>query len=257
MIVFALTVTALTAAGALDTIPAPEPTISPIMVETGYARDRLSGGQPDWDEVRLRASFASGEGRMVFSEGRLIRRFGTTDAEGRAGVALPVGLRSFLEVEASAGPGAVILPEWSLGGQIQTALGAGWALGGGVRHASYRDGGATIASALLERYFGDFRAAYRLSVGLLDGERAPGHLLAASWYHDAGSQLNVAVARGREIERSGPDALLVARASGASMWGVQRITDRVGVTFGAGFHHLDGLYDRTSAQAGLRVRLRP
>ncbi|MBA2669920.1 MAG: YaiO family outer membrane beta-barrel protein [Gemmatimonadetes bacterium] len=115
----------------------------------------------------------------------------------------------------------------------------------------WRDG----TSTLIERYFGDFRAAYRLNVGLLYGEPAPGHQLAASWYHGAGSQLNVVIVRGREIERSGPDALLVARVTGVSTWGVQRISDRVGLTFGAGFHRLEDLYDRTSAQAGLRLRL--
>lgn len=116
-------------------------------------------------------------------------------------------------------------------------------------------GGATVISTLIERYFGDFRAAYRVSVGLLDGEQARGHQLAASWFLGAGSQLNIAVARGREIERSGPDALLVARASGVSTWGVQRISDRIGLTFGAGSHRLEDLHDRTSAQAGLRLRL--
>ncbi|MBA2669919.1 MAG: YaiO family outer membrane beta-barrel protein [Gemmatimonadetes bacterium] len=144
MIEFALIVTALTAAGSLDTIPEAGATITPFVVDASYTRDRLSGDREDWDEIRLRVSFASTARRSVFTESRVIRRFGTTDVEGRAGIVLPVGTGSILEVEASAGPGAVILPEWSLGGHIQMPVGAGWSIGGGARHASYRDGGATV-----------------------------------------------------------------------------------------------------------------
>jgi YaiO family outer membrane protein len=255
MTVLAVIASVLMVPAATDTLPEIGRSTAPIVLDAGYARDGLSGDRDDWEEMRVRATRVAGVRRSTFAEGRASRRFGVTDVEGRTGIAFPVGAGSVVEVEASASPGAVVLPGWSLGGHIQTPLGAGWSIGGGARHASYREGGATVTSTIIERYFGDFRAAYRLSVGLLDGERAPGHQLAASWYRGDGSSLNGSVSLGREIERSGADALLVTRASSVSFWGMQRITDRVGLTFGAGFHRLHDLHDRTSAQAGVRVRL--
>jgi YaiO family outer membrane protein len=223
--------------------------------ELGYAHHRLSGDRSDWREAYLRGSVPM-EGRDgIFAEGRRVERFGISDAEGRGGGFFALGPATMLEVEGSVGPGATVLPRWSLGGHIQTVLGAGWTLGGGARHSNFADGGVTVTSTLVEHYFDRFRAAYRLSIGLIEGERAPNHFVSGSWYPSDRSQVSAGVSFGREIERTQPQLLIITPASAATVWGHHWVGPRVGVTYGVAFHRYDDLYDRTRVQLGVRARL--
>jgi YaiO family outer membrane protein len=252
----ALLLTLISAPAAPDTVPGVMAEVRPATLETelGAIHDRLSGDRDDWRELYLRLSRPLMPRGAIVGEGRLVERFGLTDTELRAAAYLPVRGSHSLELEGSVAPGAEVLPEWTLGAHLQLGLGAGWTAGGGARTNRYADADLLVATGLVEHYFDVFRAAYRLSVGFLDGERAPSHFLLGSWYYQEGGHVTAGLATGREVERVDPNRLLVTRTGGASIWGVHWISPRLAATYGASFTRHRDLYDRTRIQLGARTR---
>jgi hypothetical protein len=106
----------------------------------------------------------------------------------------------------------------------------------------------------VEHYFRDLRAAYRLSMGLIEGERAANHVLSGSRYYREGGQVGAGVSLGREVERASPDILTVSRVPAANRRGVYWVAPRLGLTYGAGFHRYQKLYDRSRFELGVRTR---
>lgn len=162
-------------------------------VEMGFSHDALNNGYANWDGFYLDGSHRFGERHSVYGELRETRRFNLNDREISGGYYHPLGETWTALLEASMSPDHHVLPQDSVFGQVQKSLDGGWDIQGGMRHNQYNNTSTDMVVLTGERYWGDFRAAYKLYLSKLPGAgTAPDHNGQLSYYHRDRARLSYA-----------------------------------------------------------------
>lgn len=228
----------------------------PTEIEFGVMPQHLTGNQPDWREDYLDFSHRFDERKKLYGSLRETERFGRSDTQGVLGGYYPLGARVTGVLEGGASPTHNVLPQWWLFGQLEFNLGAGWGVHAGMRHTEYDAALVNMGSLTLERYIGNFRAAYTLYESWLQGaDAATAHRVALSYHYRDENQIGIAVAHGREAENVGPPTgVLVSDVTSWAIYGRHWFTRDLAVSFEALHHRQGDLYTRQGARLGLRYR---
>lgn len=228
----------------------------PTEIEFGAMPQHLTNNQSDWREYYLDFSRRFGDRKTLYGSLRETERFGRSDTQGVLGGYYPLGARVTGVLEGGASPTHNVLPRWWLFGQLEFSLGEGWGVHTGVRHTEYAAALVNMGTLTLERYFGNFRAAYTLYESWLQGaERATAHRVALSYHYRDENQIGIAVANGQEAENVGPPTgVIVSDVTSWAIYGRHWFTRDLAVSFEALHHRQGDLYTRQGARLGLRYR---
>lgn len=139
----------------------------PMKVGLSGSFDHLTDSMEAWNEVTANFSSKLREGRTIYGSISQQERFGYRDFEAQAGIYERLSPKWLLIAELKGSPTHEVVPIWAAFAQIEYGLGKGWRTGIGGRHAVYDQGAAgskavNVGSFLLEKYFGNWRAAYTL-----------------------------------------------------------------------------------------------
>jgi YaiO family outer membrane protein len=237
--------------------PEPGAPAPPLELEAAAGYEHLTAGLPAWRTGSLGIeapgrSWGSAYGTVLATD-----RFALRDVQLLAGVAFRLGPRWVVTPEASASPTHEVLPTWSLGVDAARVLSGGWVLHGGLTRTDYTTVGTTLGTATVERYWGNYRAAYTAYLAKLEGQAlALSNRLAVDRYYgaDQQSRLGLSLALGREIEAQGPEVVTLAtRAVGVSVrhW----LNPAWAITADVTWTSEGDAYNRIGTRAGLRRRL--
>jgi YaiO family outer membrane protein len=230
----------------------PQPLVNEA--ELGFSHYALSNGYANWDATYLDGAHRFGEHHSIYGELRETRRFNLVDREVSGGYYHPLGETWTALVEAGASPDHNVLPQHSLSGQLQKALGDGWDVQAGVRHTQYTSAATDLTVLTGERYWGNYRAAYTLYLGKLQGAgTAPSHTGQFSYYYDEHSYLTLLLSRGRQAESLGSGlGVLLLDVTSTAVTGRHWLSPAWGVSYESIAERQGNLYSRKGISLGLR-----
>lgn len=223
-------------------------------IEMGFSHDALNQGYANWDSGYLDGLHRFGERRSIYGELRETRRFNLHDREISGGYYHPLGDTWTALVEASLSPDHNVLPKDSMFGQVQKAFDGGWDVQAGLRHSQYNIAATNVLVLTGERYWGNYRAAYTLYLGRLQGAGvAPSHMGQLGYYYAEHSYLTLGFTKGRQVESLGAGlGVLTTEVTGTSLSGRHWLNPSWALNYEAIVEHQGQLYSRKGIRFGLR-----
>lgn len=223
--------------------------------EVGATHDRLSNRSPDWTSIYVDGKKKLGDDKTLYGTLRETRRFGLTDQEARGGYYFPLAENWTGLFEANASSTHNVLPKWSALGEIIHNFGGGWVGHLGLRETEYNSSTSTRKMLTVERYWGNFRAAYTFSASQTSSGGSPsGSRINVNYYYGDGSSIGLGHGRGKEIESIGPDALLISNVRSVTLTGRHWFNPAWALTYDWGTHEQGTSYTRDGFSLGLRHR---
>ncbi len=220
-------------------------------VEVGAIHENLNQGFSDWQNLYLAASHKFAPRQTLYGEVHEAERFSQRDKKLVAGYYHPLGDKTTALIEASMSPDHRFLPEWSLLGQFDRQLGAGWGLQLGFRHSEYSQSASDLAVLTAERYWSSYRAAYSLYVGKPEGAgSASSHRVAIDYFYADRNSVGIAFSRGKEVENVG--AVITTDVRSIALTGRHWLTPTWAIQFNVGRHEQGDLYVRKGVGLGIQ-----
>lgn len=234
--------------------PVPAPDNAKTEVEVGTMPQWLTNGRGTWQEYYVDLLHRYGKNDVVYGTLRETRRFGQNDTQAVVGTYTALSPRVIAVLEASGSPTHNVLPTWSASGQLGYLFDGGWGVYAGMRHTDFPGAQVNTALFLIERYFGNFRAAYALNESWLSGSgAAPMHAVTLNYYYGNRNQLTLAVANGREVENVGPpQGVISSNVTSASFNGRHWVTRDFAVSYEVFYQNQAAFYAQTGVRLGLR-----
>lgn len=222
-------------------------------VEVGVSHDALDNGYANWDSRYVAGSHRFGKRHAVYGELRQAQRFNLSDREVSAGYYHPLSETWTALVGASASPDHHVLPKDSLFLQLQKTLDAGWNVQGEWRHTQYTAVSTDLMALAAERYWGNFRAAYKLYLGKLPGAgAAPSHSGQLSYYYGDRDYTTLGFSKGRQVESLGAGlGVLTTKVISTSLSGHHWLYPAWGFSYEVIVEHQGDLYLRRGARVGI------
>jgi YaiO family outer membrane protein len=226
----------------------------PDEVELGFTHDALDKNHAPWNSVYLDGSHRFGDRNSVYGELRETDRFSLHDREVSGGYYLPLGASWTALVEASISPDHNVLPKDALFGQVQKSFDEGWDVQAGLRRSEYTTAGVDVWVLTGERYWGSYRAAYKLYLSKLESAGlAPSHNAQLSYYYTDRDNLTLSLAKGIQVESLGPAlGVLSTDVTTVSLSGRHWLDAGWGVSYEAIQEREGTLYTRKGIRVGLR-----
>lgn len=222
-------------------------------LEAGIAHENLDKGRADWESIYLYGSHKFAQRKVAYGGLRGTRRFDKDDAEALGGFYYPLGETWTGILEASVSPTHEILPKWTLFGQVEKQLGAGWGIHLGLRHSEFNDTGSNVGALTLERYFGNYRAAYSAYLGMPEGGgSAVTHRVALNRYYGDRNSVGISYITGKEVENVNSIGVVTTDVESVVLSGVHWFAPRWAVSFDLLVHEQGDLYTRQGVRLGLR-----
>ena len=163
--------------------PVAAPTDYRRWFSTGSGADHLSNGAPDWSRQFLRLDWETGESAAVFAELSSNERFDERDSSLYVGGTWDALPHWQLGAALAGTEEPRFLPERELSFDATRAWAHGWGTALGVRQRDYVTGDVRSYAFTGEKYFSDFRVAYRLDHSRQSGaDSALTHALTLAWY---------------------------------------------------------------------------
>ena len=169
-------------------------------IELSTFRDYLSGDYDHWQGVQLDYEYRFAPRQIAYGALTRSERFDQTDHELLAGFYYPLTPRLTLNAEASYSPAHEVVARNTALASLQYALGKGWVVSGGVRHAEYNAATATQLPLNLEYYFGSYRLGYSPTITSISGHTLYNHRVQFSYYYNDISFATLSYGRGEESD---------------------------------------------------------
>lgn len=237
-------------------------------LELGVSHERLSAGFDDWRSVSLQADHRLREGRSQQAGLRRTERFGLRDSELVLAGSTPLALAGtawIASAEASHSPSHRVRPSRTLFGQVQAVLPQGWLVGIGHRHSVYTQTSTDIWVPGVERYWGDWRAAYTVFAARIPGTSAGSgagagsgvaHRVQLERYSADGNSIGAGLTTGREVEYLGPaSGALAMQVRNVSLRGHHGLAPDWSLGWELLAHDQVGVYRRYGVRLGVRNRV--
>lgn len=227
--------------------------VSGIQVEAGLTRDYLNKGYADWRSSYVEAENKLGERQVVYGMLRETDRFAQKDAELLAGYYHPLGKQWTGLLEGNISSTHIILPRLSALAQLQYAWDEGWGAYVGLRHTEYDSASTNLGIFTLERYWGNYRAAYALYSGYLANAGSTiSQRMQFSRYYSDHSWLGIALSGGQELENLGSRGVLQTNVQSLIFNGRHWLSNEWAVSYEVSVTQQGDFYTRNGASLGLR-----
>jgi YaiO family outer membrane protein len=226
----------------------------PDEIESGVSHYALTNGYANWDSAYVDAAHRFGERNSLYGELRESRRYNLTDRDISGGYYHPLSQTWTALIEAGASPDHSYLPKNFWFGQLQKSFNDGWDVQVGWRHTQYTLASTELMALTGERYWGNYRAAYTLYLGKLQGAgTAPSHLGQVSYYYSDHSYFTLALSKGRQAESIGPGlGVMLLDVRNVSFSGRHWLNSAWGLSYEALSEQQGNLYSRKGIRLGLR-----
>lgn len=225
-------------------------------VEAGFSHENLSSGYSDWSSLYLEGVHHFAPRHTLYGSVRETDRFDLRDRQIAAGLYYPVGEYWTALVEGSYAPDHRVLPLYSVFGQLHRALPGGWGVALGYRHSEYNTSNPSAVVFDLERYFGNFRGAYTLYVGMLPGApTVTASRFALNYYYGERSQVGASFTIGEEVENVGPPlGVTTTEVTNFAIFGRHWFTPAWAISYELIAQEQGSLYRYNGIRLGLRHR---
>jgi len=219
--------------------------------ETGINRESLDNGADDWQNIYAHLDRRSADDNIMSLTLTEYRRFSLVDNEVAVGGAFKFARSWLVDGALRLSPDADFLAELVVDAGAKKQLGNGWLAGVDLRYREYPDDTVNTWGLNVERYFGNFRAAYHIGNTRLSTSSSFMHSGVLNYYAESGSQYGLTVAAGDEVEIIAPGRLLEMDISAVSFSGRHPLRGRLSIVWRVGTHRQGSIYRRNSA--GLSV----
>jgi YaiO family outer membrane protein len=236
---------------------APEITVnSRWTVHVGLNVENLSDDLPGWNQQFLEMVSDRNNGSRYFVRAARDERFENSDNTIGGGGDWELADNWFTGVNLHIAPDADFQPDSEYGAHAGRSLSGGWVLNLGYRRRNYDTAIVDSYIATTERYFGNFRAAYALSLSHLHGATdSAGHTLTINWYQTEHRSFGLSINSGEEAEAIGAGQVLITDVRGINLTGRHTLSDRVGLNWWFGIHEQGDFYRRQYAGLAVSFRL--
>jgi YaiO family outer membrane protein len=223
----------------------------PNSIEIGAMQENLDQGFADWQNLDLVASHKWAPRQTIYGELHDFERFSVHDKQLVAGYYHPLGDNTTGLIEFAASADHHFLPEWSILGQVEQQLSAGWGLQLGWRHNEYPQTTSDLVVTTVERYWLNYRAAYSLYLGKPEGAgAASSHRVTFDYYFADRNSMGVAFSQGKEVENVG--GVITTDVRSVALTGHYWFAPTWSVAMEASRHGQGDLYVRKGIRLGLR-----
>ena len=218
--------------------------------------ESLSNGYGSWRSASINFVHKFSRRKALYGRYSETERFRRRDREVQIGIYQPLSDKWTLLLEGNASPTHKVLPKWSAMAQIERTIDKTWIVKGGYRRTNLNTAKANIAKTEVEKYWGNNRAAYALSVNNLENVgTSPSHRIQYSrYYGERVNSFNVSTAFGRELESLGELGTLQSNIKNLSVSGRHWFKRSLGFSYGFTLHKQGDLYNRQGFNIGLRYK---
>jgi YaiO family outer membrane protein len=241
-------------------LPLPVPSAMPAQftdVEAGAASYGVTNDRGAWNNAYLYLDHQFEPRGVIYASAMRDSRFGFTDPQYIAGAYAPLGATTILNVEASFSPTHNIDPKASVLASLEQRLANGWGTGVSERYRNYTDATAQTTGIFVDRYWGNYRAAYYVNgTNLTD---VPGLSVSQTgvftrYFGNATlSSLTLSVSAGRDVENVGT-GVLASSVFETDLSGTGWLNSRSALTWDATYQRFGNIYSRAGLSLGYRRR---
>ena len=225
--------------------------------QLNFSVEQLTGGLGTWRSasVYIQRKFSSKQ--IVWANYRASERRRTRDREFIFGTYKPFSKKWAVTAEAMYSPTQLYVGKFSVMGEAERIFGKGFVAHLGGRFTKYTTVKAVTGYGLVEKYWGNNRAAYTLYVTKLSNAgTAPTHRLQYNrYYGERVNSFGAAVSFGREHENLGPAIGILRNDTWSVSFSAKHLlTDKFGLNVDAAIHRQGNLYYRRGLSFGIRYR---
>jgi YaiO family outer membrane protein len=223
-------------------------------ISVDWGGDRLSNDAPHWSRRSIRLDWDTPAGASFYGDVARAERFDRADSSFSVGGAWQALPQWHLGAGLTATADAEFEPTRDLSIEASRPWSHGW--GSELRYRRREYPTSTVASYSFtgDKYFSDYRIAYRIDHSrLLGAGSSTGHSLILGWYPSETRSFGLTLGTGEEIETIGLDQLLSTRVSSATLNGRQTLSSRFSLSWWLGTHRQGDFYRRR--YGGLSVRV--
>ncbi|MBS1794892.1 MAG: YaiO family outer membrane beta-barrel protein [Acidobacteria bacterium] len=222
-----------------------------------FTNETLSRNFGTWRTASVYVQRKFADKQIVWANYRISDRNGTRDQEFVGGFYKPLANKWAVTGEGMYSPTYRFVGKFSVMGEVEKVLPKGYVAHFGTRFTKYTTVAATTGYGMIEKYWGNNRAAYTLYVTKLSNAgTAPTHRLQFNHYY--GERVNTfgfAVSYGKEHESLGPTlGILRSQTWSLSFSAKHWLTDKFGVSIDGTLHRQGNIYYRRGLTFGVRYR---
>jgi YaiO family outer membrane protein len=235
--------------------PTPEPLGRATQLTAGTVHESLSNGAPDWSSLFVQVDHRRANGNVHARVSRE-ERFGLRDVTVSAGADWRLAPRWNAGVDVGFGADADFAPRSASSGWALRSFPQGWETEFRLAQRDYSETRVRSTALGVGRYFGKFRAAYRVDLAQLDGDAsATTHSATLNYYRSENLQFDMSLVGGQEAESVGPAEVLRTDVRGFTVGARHALGGRLRLSWWAGTHRQGDFYRRryvgVSITAGL------
>ncbi|MBX3244281.1 MAG: YaiO family outer membrane beta-barrel protein [Acidobacteria bacterium] len=223
-----------------------------------YSQEQLSNGYGTWKTGAVTVERRTGRQQILWGTYRVSERRSMRDQEFIAGMYRRFENKWAFTAEGMYSPTNKFVGKFSVMGEIEKDLGKGYVAHAGSRYTSYNNAvKATSVYGLMEKYWGNNRAAYTLYLTKLSNAgTAPSHRIQYNRYFgERVNSIGTSFSWGREHENLGPDiGILRNNTWSTSVSGRFWVTKNIGVNVDGWLHRQGDIYYRGGVNVGTRIR---
>lgn len=225
-------------------------------VELSYAQESLSNGFANWKSASLSFQHRFSLRKVVYGRYIETERFGKRDRELLLGVYQPLNKDWTLFFEGNVSPTHNVLAKWSAMGQIERTVAKTWIVKAGYRRSVLSTAKANIFRFEGEKYWGNNRAAYTLSINNLENVgTSPSHRIQYSrYYGEQTNSINLSAAFGKELESLGELGVLQSNVKNFTVHGRHWVKRSWALSYGYSVHQQGNVYRRSGGNVGIRFK---
>ncbi len=219
--------------------------------------EHLSRGLGTWRTASLYVQRKFDNRQIVWANYRVSDRNGNRDQEFVGGIYKPLKNKWAFMAEAMYSPSHKYVGKFSATGEVEKVLKKGYVAHLGGKFTKHTTAEAATGYGILEKYWGNNRAAYTLYVtNLSNAGTAPTHRIQYNrYYGERVNSVGVAVSAGREHENLGPDlGVLRSDTWSVSFSAKHWLTRNFGLSVDGTIHRQGDLYYRRGLTFGARYR---
>jgi YaiO family outer membrane protein len=210
----------------------------------GAGVDSLSNDLPGWNNQFAELQYVRRQSQRYLIRLARDARSRRSDVSTAVGAAFS-GESWFGGGDLSLAPGASFQPRNAYSLHAGRSFADGWVgTVSGYRRA-YETATVSGTALIIERYFGDYRIAYKVGRSRLHGATGfSSHTLTGNWYYTEASNVGISLGGGDEAESIGDGRILVTAVRNVALTGRHRVNPRVSLHWWLGTHKQGDLYRR-------------
>lgn len=225
-------------------------------VQFNYTYENLTNNFGDWHTASVDFIHNFSKRQIIYGSLLATKRFRQRDRQIIVGIYQPLSRKWTVQLEAGISPTHRILPKWSAMAQVERSFKKGWNAQVGYRRTHFTAARVNLGIAGVEKYWGNYRAAYTLYVSQLanTGTSASNRFQFNRYYGEQVSNIGVSVGFGRELESLGSRGVLQTGVQSAALSGRHWFSRHWGIGYDASLVRQGNLYTRGGLTIGVRYK---